>query len=193
MGFWNKLIKNPLTYIMPGAGVVTSHLSNQKDKANAAIDSQMQAPGAAPQMLDPNDVGIPQAGGSAWSRMQRGMNAMDAGQAASVGRQGAYGQLAGARSELAARGGVDSGASERLAMEGMRNAGMRAQGVAGDLSRANMGTNIEDERLRRGAYNQVRQQNQLMQGQMYAGNQMANATLDASRPKGLLGLGFLGL
>lgn len=188
MGFWNKLIKNPLTYIAPGASLITTGLQHQRDKANQKIDDQMVNPGTPPSMLDPNDVGIPQAGGSAWGRMQRGMNAMDAGQAASAGRQGAYGQLAGARSELAARGGVDSGASERLAMEGMRNAAMRGQGSAWSLARANMGTNIEDERLRRGSFDARTMQNQQMQGQMYAGNLMANSTLDASRPQKFLGL-----
>ena len=113
MSFFKKLIKNPLTYVAPGLSLITTGLSHQKDKANQSIDDQLSAPGAPPQMLDPNDVGIPQAGGSAWGRMQRGMNAMDASQAMSQGRQSAYGQLAGARSELAARGGVDSGASER--------------------------------------------------------------------------------
>lgn len=190
MSFWSKalpFLAGPLI----GTGALIA--STAKDKKNEAIDGQMVDPGAPPGMLDPNDVGVPQPGGSAWARMQRGMNAMDASRAMSAGRQSAYGQLAGARSDLASRGGLSSGASERLAMEGMRNDATMRQGAGNDLMRANMGTNIEDERLRRGAYNQVRQQNQALQGSLYAGNQMANATLNASRPQGLLGLGFMGL
>jgi hypothetical protein len=190
MSFWSKalpFVGGPLI------GTAALLASNAKDKRNAAIDSQMVNDGGPPGMLDPNDVGVPQPGGSAWARMQRGQNAMDASRAMDTGRQSAYGQLAGARSDLAARGGLSSGASERLAQGAMQNAGTMMQGNAADLSRANMGTNIEDERLRRGAYNQVRQQNQLMQGATYAGNQMSNATLNAARPQGLFGLGFLGL
>ena len=48
-------------------------------------------------------------------------------------------------------------------MEGMRLNAANRQAAGGDLARATLGANIEDERLRRGAYNQVRQQNQLMQ------------------------------
>lgn len=190
MSFWSKALPF-LAGPVIGTGALLA--SNAKDKKNEAIDGQMVDPGAPPGMLDANDVGVPQPGGSAWARMQRGQNAMDASRAMSAGRQSAYGQLASARSDLASRGGLSSGASERLAGEGMRLGAQNRQAAGGDLMRANMGTNIEDERLRRSAYNTIRQGNQTMQGQMYAGNKMANATLNASRPQGLLGLGFLGL
>lgn len=190
MSFWSKALPF-LAGPVIGTGALLA--SNAKDKRNAAIDSQVVDAGSPPSLLDPNDVGVPQQGGSAWARMQRGQNALDAGNAMSGARQSAYGQLASARSDLASRGGLSSGASERLAMEGMRNDANMRQGAGNDLMRANMGTNIEDERLRRSAYNQIRQGNQALQGSIYAGNTMSNATLNASRPQGLLGLGVLGL
>lgn len=197
MGFFNDVFKaatNPLSLAtMPLAGGLGAAAIYAKNKRNNSIDNQMVNPGQAPQMLDPNDVGQPQAGGSAWARMQRQQNANQAQRALGGARQSAYGNLAAARSDLASRGGISSGASERLAQAGMNNAANLRQSAAGDLANANLGTNIEDERLRRNAYNQIRMQNQGMQGALYAGNQMSNATLNASRPQGLFGLGFMGL
>lgn len=192
MGLWDDVkqtFSNPVTWVMPAAAPFVY----SKNKRNQELDKQMVSPGSPPGLLDPNDVGVPEQGGSAWARMQRGQNAMDAGRAMQGSRGSAYGALASARSDLASRGGLSSGASERLAMAGMGNDAMMRQNNAADLARANMGTNIEDERMRRNAYNQIRMQNQGMQGALYAGNNMANATVNAARPQGMLGLGFLGL
>lgn len=191
MGFFKKVFSNPVSGYLVGG--VPGSLLGAKNKSNSQIDSQMVNPGSPAPYLDPNDMGQPQQGGSPYLRMRQQMNTMDANRAFEQGQAGAMGDAAQARSQLAAHGGLDSGAAERIARAGMGNAANARQLTAQDLMRNNLAAGIEDEQARRNIYQQIRQGNQQMQNQLYAGNQMANATLNANRPKGLLGLGFLGL
>lgn len=193
MGFLKDLVKNPLTYLNPGAGILTTFLGGQKAKQNAAIDGQLIDPGAPPGLLDPNDIGKPLQNGSPYAQMQRMRNIATARGQIDMNDARASGSAASARAMLANRGGLSAGASERIYRQAMSDRANSNQLVGRDLTAANLGTDIAEEGFRRSAYNDIRQQNQLMQGQIYGANKLANATLNASRPKGLLGLGFLGL
>jgi hypothetical protein len=191
-GLNKALTKNPImATALPGGFLSMSYFN--KKKANQALDDQMVDPGSPQPWIDPNDMGEPPAGGSAYSRMQHQLNGMGAQRSMEQAATAGMGDTSQARSALAERGGVSSGASERLAMTGMANQANARQLAAGDLSRANLTGDIADEGMRRSAYNQIRMRNQDAQNALYAGNNMSNATLNANRPKGALGLGFLGL
>ncbi len=189
MSFFGDVFSNPLTYIMPAAGVMGAVKSSNDRK----LDNQKSFGASAPELLDPNDMGKPEAGGSAYYRMQAQLNGQNAQTGMEKATAGAYGDLAGARSDLASRGGVSSGASERLARAGMGNQASARQMAQGDLNKGNLQAGIADEGMRRNSYNAVRMKNLETQGNIYAGQQQANAALDAAKPKGALGLGFMGL
>lgn len=159
-----------------------------KNQTNDAINGRLVNPGSPPGLLDPNDIGQPPVGGSAYARMQHQQNALGAQRAQEQATAASSGDAAQARSALAQRGGVSSGASERIGMAGMADQANSRQLAAGDLQRANLTGDMADEALRRSSYNQIRMQNQNMQGQLYGANSMANATLEANRPKGMFGL-----
>lgn len=206
MGFFGSVgnavgsvFSNPVTGYLGGsliggpvAGIAGGLLGN-KNQQNAAIDGQIMNPGAAPGYLDPNDLGGEPQGLSAYGRMQQANNAVTARGQNEQAQGNAYGDLAAQRSALAARGGLSSGASERLAQGAMGNQAAARQGNAYNLMQANnqAGANDLGNQMQWNQY--ARLQNQQMQGQIYGGNQMANATLEANRPKGLLGLGMFGL
>lgn len=195
MGLFSGFNINPMknTNIALGSMMPGGILLANKNKTNADIDAQMVNPGNPAGMLDPNDMGAPPAGGSAYARMQHQQNALAAQQQGQQASQASFGDAAGQRSALAARGGLSSGASERIGAQAMANQANARQQTAAGMNNANLQGDIADEGMRRSAYNTMRMHNQEMQNQIYGGNQMSNATLQANRPKGLLGMGFLGL
>lgn len=189
MSFLGKALKNPLTYVLPAASL----LHTKKKMDNQKIDDQMQDPGAAPDMLNANSMPGQTSGLSAYGQMRRQLNTSDAMQAGEQAQAGAMGDTAQARSTLAARGGLGGGASLHLAAKGMDNANEARQGNAYSLMRANQGSDAQDLGNQQQWAQKATLQNQQMQGELYAGKQMANSTLNANRPKGLLGMGMFGL
>lgn len=191
-GIGNFFTNNPIAATaLPGGFLTASYFG--KKKAERDLNGQMVDPGSPQPYLDPNDIGKPEAGGSAYARMQHQQNALGAQAAGQKASAGGMADVAANRSALAARGGLSSGASERIGMAGMANQANSRQQVAGGLQQANLQGDMADEVMRRNAYNQIRMQNQEQANQLYAGNSMSNATLQANKPKGMLGLGFLGL
>lgn len=188
----NFFSNNPIAGTMlPGSFLTSSYLG--KKKSERELDAQKVDPGSPQPWIDPNDIGQPVAGGSAYARMQHQQNALGA-QAASQKAAGAgMADVSANRSALAARGGLSSGASERVGMAGMANAANSRQQIAGQMNQANLQGDIGEEALRRSAYNEIRMRNQDQANQLYANNTMSNATLQANKPKGAFGLGFLGL
>lgn len=188
----NFFSNNPIAGTMlPGGFLTASYLGKKKSERD--LDAQKVDPGSPQPWIDPNDIGKPEAGGSAYARMQHQQNALGAQQAAQKASAGGMADVAANRSALAARGGLSSGASERVGMAGMANQANARQQVAGQLNQSNLQGDIEDEGMRRNAYNAIRMRNQDQQNQIYAGNMASNATLQANKPKGMFGLGFLGL
>lgn len=196
MGFFSKAFSNPLKgaaiggLVGGGAGALAGGLFGKKNQDNAEIDAQMQDPGSPPGMLDPNNMGGNPTGLSAYGRMAQQNNALMAGKQNQDSQMAVAGEAAGARSNLAARGGLSSGASERIGLQGMGAQANERQKNAYSLMQAN-GAAAQQDLGNQMQWNQnARLANQQMQGQLYAGNTMANATLNANRPKGMLGLGI---
>lgn len=159
-----------------------------------------------------------QVGASPWLSMQEQKIGAQTAQNVNSARSQAAAGAAQAQSQLAAKSGLSAGAMERLASRGAISGmqGAQAAQFQGGQSRLNAG--IEDERNRSqammalpGAENQATSiwagvagndldakrkamlQNQEMQGKMYGAQLMSNAALEQAKPKGLLGMGFLGL
>lgn len=191
MGFFKKVFSNPVTGFL--AGGVPGALLGQKNKENRSIDSQMVNPGSPMTYLDPNDMGQYPSNGSPYAQVRQQLNARDAMAADQAAQSGALGDLSQQRDALAQRGGLSGGASERLSLGAMGNQANARQLGAMQLGQNNMAAGLDDMSFYRNNYQKIRQGNQQMQNQVYAGNQMANATLNANRPKGLLGVGFMGL
>lgn len=189
MGLFKKAFKPIVSVMAPGAGL----LLNRKDAQNRQIDSQMINPGAPPGMLNPNQMPGQPTGLSAYGQLMQQGNAMDAMRAGEQAQAGAMGDLSQARSQLASSGGLSGGASERLSGMAMGNMNQARQANAYNLMRSNLGAAAQDYGNQMDWAQKAMLQNQQMQGQIYAGNQMANATMNANRPKGLFGLGFMGL
>jgi hypothetical protein len=194
---FKKMFDNPLSGAAGGAilglpGMIGGALLGNKNKQNRDIDGQM-VNSTAPDMLDENQLPGNPKGLSAYGQIMRRGNLMDASAADASAQAGAMGDVSQARSELAARGGMNSGASERIARAGMAGAGAARQQNAYGLARANMQTDATDMGNQMAWGQRAKLANQQMQGAIHGGNQMANATLNANRPKGLFGLGVLGL
>lgn len=194
-GFNINPLKNKSTLGGFATGGIFGAALGAKNSHNAKIDEQiagnqgMKQPG----LLDPNDIGQPQAGGSAYLKLQHSLNAQDATRSMEQATQGAMGNAGEMRSTLAGRGGVNSGASLMASKDAMNAQAAQRQIASSDLSRANTQAGIADEGFRRNAYNQMRMHNQETQGRMWSGQQMENAEAQKNKKTGLLGLGFLGL
>lgn len=87
-------------------------------------------------------------GQSAWEKMALGQQALEQRNLTDAAARQQLSSTAQARSQLASRGGLSSGASERLAMGGSRNLMMARQQAAnqGALSRAGIGLSAEQQR-----------------------------------------------
>ena len=202
-------------------GAAGGFMLGRKNDLNAEIDAQMQG-GPPPSDLNPDEFkqymegpGFQAMKGEALSapgqspyakyamEQQAGREGVLSDQAAKL----ASAQEGQAMSRLAQSGGLSSAARDSLAMRGLASG---AQGRA-DVGRQGMDTRagimMDAEKQRQGAlrsfggmeqeagnlYAGIKRGNQEMANQRYGAQMMANAEREAGRPKGLLGLNFLGL
>ena len=197
MSIFKKAFNNPVTGALAGAvlgpvGMVAGGLLGKKNQDNKAIDSQIVEPGSAPAMMSTSLPGGT-SGLSPYGQLMRQGNAADAMLADEEAQGAVLGDAAQARSQIANAGGLNSGAAERVSRSMMGNAAAARQGNAYGLMRTNLASDASDTGNQMDWAQKATVANQNMQGQIYGGNTMANATLNANRPKGLLGVGFLGL
>jgi hypothetical protein len=88
------------------------------------------------------------AGPSAWGQMMTDKQRMEEAQQKDAAARQAMAGAAQARSALAMKGGLSSGAGERLAAGGARDLMLQRQGVASQGQMARQGINLEDEAQR---------------------------------------------
>jgi hypothetical protein len=95
------------------------------------------------------------SGPSAWARAARGESLGEEATARERGGQELAGRTAGARSQLAMRGGLTSGAAERLATTGRDNFMRMSQDTARAGAQNRMSINTQDEQNRQGMLSQL--------------------------------------
>lgn len=159
-----------------------------------------------------------QVGGSPWLSLQEQKIGANTANTVNSARGLAASQTAQAQSQLASKSGLSAGAMERLAKSGQMAQMQGSQNAQYQGGQSMLNAGIEDERNRNqavmalpgaelgqnsllyssmkndaGIWNGVKTGNQDMQGKMYGAQLMSNAALEQAKPKGLLGLGFLGL
>ena len=112
-----------------------------------------------------------QQGPSAWAGAMRQQNAGEAMQARNRGNAEAMGNAAQARGQLAMRGGLNSGARERIASDAARNQLSMSQNVGAEQAKNNLNIGVQDEA----------QKNALLGQVMGQENNMANFDMDKTK------------
>jgi hypothetical protein len=197
-------------FSLPGlavGGVAGSYLIGQKDKANNAIDNQIAANNSTtfgsntPGYIDTSKFPQPSQqfglNNSPWLQFQdQKIQSQVAGAQDQASRQAGAAEAQGL-SDVAAHGGMTSGAAER----GITNANNQGFQAGADATRAGItasanagaqNADIWSRMAEQDAQNQVTGQvaNSQLAGSMYGANQTANAALQASKKSGIFGLGL---
>lgn len=227
MSFWTD-IRHPIMgagagwFAAPLAGgaLIGGALARRQDVATRDANNMAQnfsTEGAPDLTIDPNSMPSNlkefeqkqnAVGMTPWMGFAQQRQLAEQSAATDAARQQAAAQAAGQRSQLAQKGGLTSGASERLGRQAMLQGQLAQQEVGRQGMAQRAGIGAQGEQMRQAQVNTWGQMadreaqrkqdlliaNQQAKAQMWGTGKLAQAQVEASKPKsGLFGLGIGGI